>query len=256
MMGKTVYSSLALLSLFCLSRGARAEGGPPLLTDDPWTPGSNHWEINLAVTSEVNQDEFRFEAPLADINYGVGEHIQLKYEVPFTVSGGTNQTSQSGLAQSIAGVKWRFLDKDRVGVAMSTYPQVSFRTAGGVPPTSSNSDSKETGTEFLLPIELEEGAGVFRFNEEFGYHVVQGLNSHYAYGGGVTYSVKDGFLLLGEIHGESSTSLSESNWVSNFGTVFDMSVHLSLLVSVGRTLVNSDDSSAKYLSYTGLQFRL
>ena len=241
--------------LLLLPSGARAEGGPPLLTDDPWTPGSNHWEINLAVTSEVNRDEFRFEAPIADINYGVGEHIQLKYEVPFTVSGGNGQTTQSGLAQSIAGVKWRFLDKERLGVAMSTYPQVSFRTSG-LTPTPSNSDANETGTEFLLPIELEEGSGVFKFNQELGYHVVQGTNSHYAYGVGLTYSVKDGFMLLGEIHGESSTSLSESNWVSNIGTVYDLSGHLSLLISVGRTLVNSDDSTAKYLSYSGMQFRL
>ena len=256
MFQRTAYVSIAILSLLSFSRVASAEGGPPLLTDDPWTPGDKHWEINLAVTSEVNHDEFRFEAPIADINYGVGEHIQLKYEVPFTVSGGTAQTTQSGLAQSIAGVKWRYLDKERVGVAMSTYPQVSFRTVGGFRPASSDSDANESGTEFLLPIELEEGSGVFKFNQELGYHIVQGTNAHYAYGGGLTYSLRDGFLLLGEIHGESSTSLSESNWVSNFGTVYDLSGHLSLLISVGRTLINSDDSAAKYLSYTGMQLRL
>ena len=34
---------LAPLSLF-------AQGGPPLLTDDPGTPGRNNWEINLGYT--------------------------------------------------------------------------------------------------------------------------------------------------------------------------------------------------------------
>ena len=37
--------SLAPLSLF-------AQGGPPLLTDDPGTPGKNNWEINLGYTMD------------------------------------------------------------------------------------------------------------------------------------------------------------------------------------------------------------
>ena len=252
---KIGFTALVLVALVLLPRGARAEAGPPLLTDDPWTPGSNHWEINLAVTSEVNHDEFRLEAPLADINYGVGEHIQLKYEVPFTVSGGTAQASQSGFAQSIAGVKWRFLDKDKTGLAMSTYPQVSFKSPGSVI-SKAATDSNESGLEFLVPVELEEGLGVFKFNEELGYHVIQGAASHYAYGFGSAYSVRDGFLVMAEFHGESSTSFSENSVISNLGTVFDFSGRLSLLVSVGRTVISTDGGPAKYLSYSGLQFRL
>jgi len=67
------------LSLACLLRAANAYGGPPLLTDDPDTPGPNHWEINVATTSENAAHEWEFGTPLLDINYGVGDHIQLKY---------------------------------------------------------------------------------------------------------------------------------------------------------------------------------
>ena len=60
-----------------------AQGGPPLLTDDPGTPGNRNWEINIASTHFRSPGEREIEAPLLDINYGLGDRIQLKYEVPY-----------------------------------------------------------------------------------------------------------------------------------------------------------------------------
>ena len=53
-----------------------AQGGPPLITDDPDTPGPGHWEINLAASRETNQSGTTVES-LADINVGVGRRLQL-----------------------------------------------------------------------------------------------------------------------------------------------------------------------------------
>src|SRR6266849_7689835 len=39
---------LPALSLGLTERAAFAQGGPPMLTDDPGTPGNRHWEINTA----------------------------------------------------------------------------------------------------------------------------------------------------------------------------------------------------------------
>ena len=60
-----------------------AQGGPPLLTDDPGTPGNRNWEINIATTHFRSPGEREIEAPLLDINYGLGDRIQLKYEVHY-----------------------------------------------------------------------------------------------------------------------------------------------------------------------------
>ena len=48
-----------------------------MITDDPGTPGNRKWEINLAVTFEHRPNETSYDSPGIDLNYGVGEHIQL-----------------------------------------------------------------------------------------------------------------------------------------------------------------------------------
>jgi hypothetical protein len=40
--------AFALLILTLASTPLRAQGGPPLITDDPDTPGPRHWEINVS----------------------------------------------------------------------------------------------------------------------------------------------------------------------------------------------------------------
>ena len=48
-----------------------------MITDDPGTPGNGKWENNFAITFEHRPDETGYEVPAIDLNYGVGEHIQL-----------------------------------------------------------------------------------------------------------------------------------------------------------------------------------
>ena len=54
-----------------------AQGGPPMITDDPGTPGNGHWENNLAIAFEHRPNEWSIDAPAIDLNYGWGDHIQL-----------------------------------------------------------------------------------------------------------------------------------------------------------------------------------
>src|ERR1700722_12967106 len=92
---------LGLIMLGTMTLVTNAVGGPPLLTDDPDTPGPNHWEINLAITSEETANESRFEAPLLDLNYGVGEHIELEYELPLVVLNARNEGTCAGFGNSV-----------------------------------------------------------------------------------------------------------------------------------------------------------
>jgi len=113
---------LFLLALSALATVAHAQGGPPFRTDDPETPGNKHWEINFGWIGDRNPQAGAYQVPDFDINYGLGDHIQLKYEIPIAIEEtrpvpGTNQLSPSaqeqvigGLGESLLGIKWRFYE--------------------------------------------------------------------------------------------------------------------------------------------------
>ena len=48
-----------------------------MITDDPGTPGNGKWENNLAIAFSHVPNEWSFDAPAIDLNYGWGDHIQL-----------------------------------------------------------------------------------------------------------------------------------------------------------------------------------
>src|SRR2546428_5591494 len=111
----TCWSAALVLAVRMPPNALIAKAGPPLLTDDPETPGNNKWEINIAAIILQRRTERLWSTPLLDINYGLGERIQLKAEIPWMVvlqsrSGGRNQT---GPGSANVGVKWRFLDRKR-----------------------------------------------------------------------------------------------------------------------------------------------
>ena len=100
---------------------ARAQGGPPFRTDDPETPGNQHWEINFGWIGDRNPAAGAYQVPDFDINYGLGDRIQLKYEVPIAIEETRPQAATStypavpgqvigGLGESLLGVKWRFYE--------------------------------------------------------------------------------------------------------------------------------------------------
>src|SRR5216684_2415898 len=80
------YCCLPMLALACvliISPNTFAQGGPPLITDDPETPGNGHWEINIGYMIERGLNERIYQSPNIDINYGFTNHVQLKFEMPW-----------------------------------------------------------------------------------------------------------------------------------------------------------------------------
>jgi hypothetical protein len=63
---------VATLATAFLPAPVLAQGGPPLITDDPDTHGPGHWEINIAALREKTHSERRVEVPRVDLNDGVG----------------------------------------------------------------------------------------------------------------------------------------------------------------------------------------
>jgi hypothetical protein len=102
--------ALSVALLIAVPMPAVAQGGPPLITDDPDTPGPGFWEINIAAQLEATDRERRADTPRVDINYGVGERIQLKFEAPWVRLQNLNEDiTATGIGDANAGIKWRFL---------------------------------------------------------------------------------------------------------------------------------------------------
>ena len=53
-----------------VARVAFGQGGPPMITDDPGTPGNGKWENNLASIFEHRPNETSIDVPAIDLNYG------------------------------------------------------------------------------------------------------------------------------------------------------------------------------------------
>ena len=63
--------SALLIALF-MALPAWPSGGPPMITDDPATPGDGHWEINMASLVNRTSPTSITQLPLIDVNYGLG----------------------------------------------------------------------------------------------------------------------------------------------------------------------------------------
>ena len=77
---------LALTVLPLLAKLALAQGGPPFRSDDPDTPGNRNWEINFGHLGQRNQFGGEYDVPNIDLNYGLGHRVQLKFEMPLSVT--------------------------------------------------------------------------------------------------------------------------------------------------------------------------
>src|SRR5208282_613096 len=165
---------LLLLVLFAGALPARAQGGPPFITDDPGTPGNKHWEINFGWIADYNPGNASYQTPDVDMNYGWGDRIQLKYELPMAVATDPNKTTRAGLGESLLGVKWRPYEHHKAGEAASdenmdfsigTYPQASINN----PTSAVRRGIVETGPQYYLPLEFTAKTGWVDWNGEVGH---------------------------------------------------------------------------------------
>jgi hypothetical protein len=244
---------LAGLIVGAMAAASLSLAGPPLLTDDPGTPGPNHWEINVAWTSEEDGRLWSFETPLLDLNYGVGEHIQLKYEAPWETVEPPNAGLRSGPGESLLGVKWRFLDQDKVGVDVSTYPQFLFNNVHSSVQRGLNDEDQF----FLLPFEVQRQFGPLTIYCEGGHYWNQPRSDQWLYGAAAEYELSEKFSIMGELHSFGPDGFGDDELVSNLGFSWKFQEHVSLIGAAGRALRDSSRGGlANFLGYLALQFNL
>jgi outer membrane putative beta-barrel porin/alpha-amylase len=244
--------SASWLCFLLSSQSALGQAGPPLLTDDPETPGNGHWEINVASTISQTRKDRLWALPLLDVNYGLGDRIQIKAEVPWLVlqprQGGE---TESGIGSVNVGVKWRFLDRDQHGFSLSTYPQFEFRTSAA----SARKGLIESGAELRLPMEMSRQLGRAAIVGELGYQFVRHDKDEWIYGFAVRRKLKSRLEVLGEIHGESARDFRENEVLFNIGGRVELTSRYTLLFASGRSFKSASASAPTFQAYVGWQFR-
>jgi len=231
-------------------RLAAAQGGPPLLTDDPGTPGAGRTEFNLAFTVEKLKNETLYEAPQFDFNYGVGERIQLKVELPWVIAAESPGGTSAGLGNLLLGFKYRFLDEKPSGVDVSVYPQFDFNTSAH----ARRSGLVPEGMKLLLPAEAAKDLGWFAVNVEIGYLLREEFEEEWSWGLALSRPVTEGIELLGEVHGFSSKSFDRAEMVFNLGARLKLTELNSILLSAGRGIRGESHGEPGFIGYVGLQF--
>ena len=151
----------------------RAQGGPPFITDDPGTPGNKHWEINFGWDAAHNPGNAYYQTPDIDMNYGWGDRIQLKYELPMAVYTDPDNTTHAGLGESLLGIKWRYYEHHKTGESKSDenmnfslgmYPQASINN----PTSAVRRGIVDNGPNYYLPTEFTAQIGWLALNGEVG----------------------------------------------------------------------------------------
>ena len=213
------------LSLIFASSAAFAQGGPPMVTDDPGTPGNGHWEINIASLTSSNPDRTLVQAPYFDINYGLGERTQLKVETGWVFSSGQNA---------------------------STYPQYQFHAFYSKQDASLSTPENE----LFLPIEFSKTFGNFQINPELGYLSVQGRTQQGVFGVVLAYENLKPWEPLFEIHGNTEFDGTGTELLLNAGGRYTVNANLNLLFALGHTVLHLIGEPTELDTYLGVQLEI
>jgi hypothetical protein len=237
------------VSLACAARIVFGQGGPPMITDDPGTPGNGKWENNLAIAFEHRPNETSIDVPAIDLNYGVGEHIQLTLQSAPVLLKRTGHGLVGGLGGTEAALKWRFVDEATSGFDMSMFPRVIFNIAQ----SSVRRGLAEDGTHFQIPFQIAKTFGRWRADAELGPLASTVGRSEWLYGIVGGFDVAKSTMLMAELHGTSRMNLTRDVLTVNFGLRHEFTENYILILSMGHELRSPDQPTA-LIGYFGMQF--
>jgi len=245
-----------------------AQGGPPFITDDPGTPGNRQWEINVGFIGNHNPAHASYQLPNIDINYGWGDRIQLMYSPYLAAATDENNTTRTGLGESVFGVKWRYFEHHRAGepksdenmnFSLGTYPQVTLNN----PTSVVQRGIVEPGPQYYLPAEFTAKWGPIDFNGEVG-RWIGNHNVPDRWGRGliVGHEFSERLELYGEIYdlqdiSRMGTAPKQRELTVDVGgrQTLDRKGHLRLLFMGGRGIqaVTRQNSEQDWTAYVGVQ---
>ncbi len=271
-----------------------ANAGPPLITDDPDTPGAGRWEVNVSYGLQLNRERVEIgpsraaelthsfltgvidglglsdhieldepeprmvwrrnlthELPLMDINYGVSDRDQIKFEIPVVISDPPVGSTEGGFGNLVVGYKYRFLDEAAAPLSLSAYPQLEV-------PTAARRLGENPKPVYVFPLQagrhlLDDRLFVYG---EIGFAAAPGKSADdgWFYGVAAEYELADRFTVLGEIAGSVPThGTAESDVLFNVGFKWAINDNVSLMAAMGRSFRSSGPEHPELLGFWGVQ---
>ena len=240
LLGSLLFAPLSLL----------AQGGPPLLTDDPGTPGRNNWEINLGYTMDRQSGDHYYETPILDMNYGWGDRVQLKYEMPYVYNSTGNGPLLSGPGDSKFGIKIRFFQNEKLDLDIGTYPQVEVNNTQN----SVRRNLVYSGPLFLLPLEITKKVGPVDVDLEVGRWFTQ-QKPYWISGLAFGHQATKRLEVLGEVYSDSTPYGLRDN-TFGFGGRYRLNRNALVIFMAGRSFSPPSSGQSQLIGYFGMQFQL
>jgi hypothetical protein len=243
---------ILFLGLLMVAGSAFGQGGPPYYTNDPGTPGPNNWEINVGYIPFFYSNNSVSHTPDVDINFGIGDRIQLTYENAWLRVHDLPAAAKFGLGQSNFGVKWRFYDAGESGWSISTFPQGFVNN----PNDSVRRGITPQSDAFLLPFEFSHKLGPVDVDFEVGYNFVHKGPDGWLTGLVVGHTFTPKFELDAEFYSQSTYNPYQSQPTLELGGRYRIHSPIVLLMMAGRGLEPASPNHPYFVGYFGVQFLL
>ncbi len=228
-----------------------AQGSPPFATDDTGTLLKGQWGVDVGVSFERSKaDDRAWSLPSLDLSYGLTDAVELAYGAAWVGLKPAGERARSGLGNSVAGVKWRFLDDGAGGLSFSVNPQVEFNTLA----SSHHRGLVEKGSVLVLPVQAAGSAGGFTFAANAGrtFHSREsGLRDGWQAGMAMGRKVGAAVFAGAELYGVADRKCRHGWMAFNVGVSAEMAEGLSLSAAAGRGLAGEDRPD--YTLFMGIQ---
>jgi hypothetical protein len=228
---------------------AQAQAGPPFLTNDPGTPGNLQWEINVAFSPTIARGVADYQLPQFDINFGLGDRVQLTYEIPYVIQTSDGQPQRGAWSNGFPGVKWRFLDGGEEGWQASIFPQVLTSASASAERSGIASDAPR----LFLPIEVARKFGPVDVDAEIGYFPPRHSQSEQILGLVVGHDFTERLELDMELYDDRVSGTARRNSTLDLGGRYRLNDNLVALFMAGHGLNGAANGQIEFIGYFGIQ---
>jgi hypothetical protein len=246
------FASYLLVPLLCVPVAVRAQAGPPFITNDPGTPGNANWEINIASAQSIGRGTAAYQVPQIDLNYGLGERVQLTYEIPYVLQTTDGQSRQSGWSNAFPGIKWRFIDKGEGGWQLSLFPQME----ANAPSSAQQKGIAVPGSRLLLPFEVTKRIGPIDVDFEAGYYFPKRGISERIFGLVAGRSLTERLDLGVELYNDRALGALPNQTTLDLGGRYKLSRGFIALFMAGRSVSGTAAGQPDFIGYIGIQILL
>jgi hypothetical protein len=241
-----------VISYFCLFFYQTSFAAPPFITDDPAPVEYKHWETYYFAAVDKTNASTDYNLPGIEINYGLLSNLEvnLTFSYALTIPHTSNSSgTASGISDTEIGLKYLFIKET------DTRPQVAFAPAICLPTGNANRSLGNGRTWEIFPIWLQKSWGSWTSYGGGGYAInsAPGMLNYFFGGCVLQRQINTNWMLGGEIFSQGADSSSTSSFtLINMGGSYNFTENLSILFSVGHSVVGEDN----LVSYAALNWNI